>query len=320
MGTGVEPDMEHRSTIGEEGSPAEADVSAGLTPPPGHLVATANRVRSVCEPFWGDRRIGVVAAATVALSWGLVAGWWTPRSPLTTSQAIWSIVISLIVGGVGGLLMRSRWALLIGPLVFAVVFELTRLGTDGPTVDAPAFTTYGILALVVGRGFHGLISLAPMAFGAVIGAGIARHLDDTPARGRPFRRWAVRARRGVAALAAAGLVGFTVLLARPASTDRIVDADGDSVPGSIAELSAIDVNGHDLDVMIRGHNLGNPVLLFLAGGPGGSEMGAMRNHLPGSKSISWSSRGTSAAPASPTTNSIRPARTPSPACWTTRSP
>jgi pimeloyl-ACP methyl ester carboxylesterase len=32
--------------------------------------------------------------------------------------------------------------------------------------------------------------------------------------------------------------------------------------------------------MIRGHDTSNPVVLYLAGGPGGSELGAMRNHLP----------------------------------------
>jgi pimeloyl-ACP methyl ester carboxylesterase len=32
--------------------------------------------------------------------------------------------------------------------------------------------------------------------------------------------------------------------------------------------------------MLRGHSVDNPVVLFLAGGPGGSELGAMRNHLP----------------------------------------
>ena len=33
------------------------------------------------------------------------------------------------------------------------------------------------------------------------------------------------------------------------------------LPGSIAELTRVDVNGHDLGVMIRGHSVDNPVLL-----------------------------------------------------------
>ena len=33
-------------------------------------------------------------------------------------------------------------------------------------------------------------------------------------------------------------------------------------------------------MMIRGHSIDKPVLLFLAGGPGGSELGSMRRHLP----------------------------------------
>lgn len=270
-----------------------------VTEPPSswrdRLDGTADRAGVVLEPVWRDGRIGVAVTVGVAAAWGLIAGLWTPRSPLTTGQAIWSIVLSLCVGGIGGLAMRSRWALLVGPVAFAVVFELTRIGTHGPTVDAPAFTTYGILAFVVGRGFHALISLAPMAFGAVVGAGTARHLDPRRETGQRSRRWARRTRRGVAVLAAVGLVAFTVMLARPASTRSIVDAEGDRVAGSIAELDTIDVNGHDLHVMIRGHSVDNPALLFLAGGPGGSEMGAMRNHLPGLEEhftvVTWDQRG-----------------------------
>jgi len=256
----------------------------------------SDAARAFFGPVWADWRIGGAAGAAAAASWGLLAGMWTPRGPLTTSQAIWSIVISLLVGATAGLMMRSRWVLLMTPVVFAVVLELTRMGTDGPTVDAPAFTTYGVLALVVGRGFHALVSLAPLVFGAVIGAGIARRLGQ--ARGAAPRSggWTRRARQRVAVLAAVGLAGFTGLLARPASTAAIIDANGDRVPGSIAELSTVDVNGHELHLMIRGHSIDNPVLLFLAGGPGGSEMGAMRNHLPELEEhftvATWDQRGT----------------------------
>ena len=40
----------------------------------------------------------------------------------------------------------------------------------------------------------------------------------------------------------------------------------------------MEIGGHDLALMIRGRSAENPVLLFLAGGPGGSELGAMRRH------------------------------------------
>jgi pimeloyl-ACP methyl ester carboxylesterase len=85
-------------------------------------------------------------------------------------------------------------------------------------------------------------------------------------------------------------------LARPASTEAIVDADGDELPAGIAELATVEINGHDLAMMIRGHSTDNPVLLFLAGGPGGSELGAMRNHLPALEEhvtvVTWDQRGT----------------------------
>ena len=165
---------------------------------------------------------------------------------------------------------------LLAPVVFAVAFEIVRLPVEGPTVDAPHLSTYGVFAFVVGRGFHALLSLLPMAVGAAWGAFAAARRDGhlRAGRGRRVLRWtAVTASVVVVA-------GLALLVARPASTAPITGANGEPVPGSIAELTSINVNGRELGLMIRGHDTGNPVLLFLAGGPGGSELGAMRNHLP----------------------------------------
>jgi pimeloyl-ACP methyl ester carboxylesterase len=41
----------------------------------------------------------------------------------------------------------------------------------------------------------------------------------------------------------------------------------------------VEIGGHDLALMLRGRSTASPVALFLAGGPGGSELGAMRLHL-----------------------------------------
>jgi proline iminopeptidase len=260
--------------------------------------AMAQRLRSVVEPAWREPRFALAVGVGVAALWGLIAGWWTPRGPLTSGEALWSIAISLIVGAVAGMVLRSRWAMLSTPVLFAAVFELVRLEVDGPTVDGIHLSEYGIFALVVGRGFHALLSLVPMVLGAAIGAGIARHLrsvDDDPAapRRRPVGRYL---RRSVAVLTALGLVVLAMGLARPARTDAITGPDGDVLEGSIAEFRRIDVNGHDLNVMIRGHSVDNPVLLFLAGGPGGSELGAMRRHLPELEEhftvATWDQRGT----------------------------
>lgn len=248
------------------------------------------------QPIWNDWRIGVAAGGGLAVAWGLLAGWWTPRSPLTPGEALWSMVISVTVGALAGVLMRSRWAMLVVPVTFAAVFELVRMDLEGPTVDGIQTSFYGLIALVVGRGFHALLSLAPMFLGAMAGAAFARQPSSIPGDRGPHRRRGWRyVRRSVAVLAAVGFVATFALIAQPASTDRIVDADGEVVVGSIAELTTVDVNGHDLAMMIRGHSVGNPVLLFLAGGPGGSEIGAMRNHLSELEQhftvVTWDQRG-----------------------------
>ncbi len=227
-----------------------------------------------------DVRLSWALGLAAAGGYGLLAGWWTPRGPLSTFEGLAAMALGLLVGLVAGLLTRSRWAMLAAPLTFAVVFEVVRLRVSGPTVDGihPG-STYGIIAFTVGRGLHGVLTLLPMVLGGAVGAGWARRrLSSTSApRGRPARLplWL---RRGVTVTTALALVALALLVARPAGTDPIVDADGNTVPGSIAELTHVEIGGKDLALMLRGRSEDNPVLLFLAGGPGGSELGAMRRH------------------------------------------
>jgi pimeloyl-ACP methyl ester carboxylesterase len=230
---------------------------------------------------WKDRRVGFGIAATVAAIVGLLAGWWIPRGPITTGEALATIALSLLVGGVAGVVARSRWAMLLAPVAFVAVHELVRLGAEGPTVDAiHVGSLYGWMAFAVGRGFHGLVALFPMALGAILGAALARR-SNRAVVARGWRRVATYARRTATAALITALVLLTAGIARPAGTDSILGPDGGTVPRSVAELTRVEIGGHDLAMMIRGHSVDDPVLLFLAGGPGGSELGAMRRHLEG---------------------------------------
>jgi proline iminopeptidase len=198
---------------------------------------------------------------------------------MSTWEGLAALVLGLVVGCVTGLLLRTRWSMLVAPLAFSLAFELARLGASGPTVDGIHLgSTYGIMAFAVGRGVHGLLSLLPLVLGAALGATLSRRQQPTPRSPGVLGVLGLWLRRGVALAGGLVLVVLAVLVARPATTDAIVDADGHTVPGSVAELTRVEVDGHELALMIRGRSDDNPVLLFLAGGPGGSELGAMRRH------------------------------------------
>jgi len=70
----------------------------------------------------------------------------------------------------------------------------------------------------------------------------------------------------------------TVAWRRPPWTAPIVDAAGRPLPGSIASIEQVVLGGVEQRVLIRGHSIANPVLLYLHGGPGTSELGMVRQH------------------------------------------
>jgi proline iminopeptidase len=276
---GVRSDRSNRVDSGESIDQHTRRVAANRPSLRQRIAHAGERFKTDLQPIWRDQRIGAAIGVVVVGVWGVAGSRWTPRGPLTSAQAVWSIVISLAVGITCGVVTRSRWSMLVAPAIFAAVFEMTRIGTTGPTVDRVHFSTYGILALVVGRGFHALLSLVPMALGASVGAASAKRLSGVRGAttdGNPVSRYA---RQGIAVATSAAMIVLVAGLARPASTAAIRGSNGKKLPGSIAELRTVNINGHGLAMMIRGHSVKNPVLLFLAGGPGGSEMGALRNHL-----------------------------------------
>ncbi|HKJ10852.1 MAG TPA: alpha/beta fold hydrolase, partial [Ornithinimicrobium sp.] len=255
--------------------------------------------RAPAHEVAGAGRLPPSALAAVLLmtaGWALVGAWWIPRGPASTAESLTCLVVGLALGLAAGWLMRSWWSLLATPLVFAVVFEIARIPVDGPTVDRIHLSLSGIGALLTGRVFHAVVALTPMVWGAAVAVAWTRHQE----RPGPARALGSRLGRasGAAVLVLSGLVlvALTAVVARPASTEPITGPDGEPLPGSVAELNTVDVNHHDLGLMIRGHDRDDPVLLFLAGGPGGSEVGAMRRHLPALEEhfvvATWDQRGT----------------------------
>ena len=250
---------------------------------------TETAVPGKLEVLWSHRPAGLAAAVAIAAVAGLLAAWLTPRGPLTTAQALISIGAALGVGVAAATTMGTRWSMLVTPVVFMAVFEVGRIGAQGPTVDAISLSTLGLYALVVGRVAHGLLVLTPMVLGTGFGLLFARRLGNDRGPTPRVPAWIVT-----------GLLTLVVLLlavvvARPASTAPILGTDGQVLPGSIAELATVEIGGVDQVMMIRGRSINGPVLLHLAGGPGGTDIGAMRADTGLEQDfvvVTWDQRGT----------------------------
>ena len=226
-------------------------------------------------------------AVALAVGWGVVQGVLLPRGPFTAPSAIAATVTSVAVGLGIGWLSTSRWAPLLAPTLFVVAFEATRWATLGEAAIWPRPSTYGLVMLVTGRGVHGVFTVVPLALGALF----ALVATGDGLRRRDAAAWAGRI-VGAGGLAVV-LFACSAIVA-PARTAPVLGPDGHRLPGSIAELTTVPVNGHDLALLIRGRDETAPVVLFLAGGPGGSELGAMTADLSLEQHavvVTWDQRG-----------------------------
>jgi pimeloyl-ACP methyl ester carboxylesterase len=257
--------------------------------------APALRVAGLRRLVRAGRRRRLGGVTLLAALAGVAFGTAMPRGPVSSAQAIVLLTTALLVGLVSGFSLRSRWAMLLVPLVQTPAFELARLGATGPTVDAISLDgTFGPLAFLVGRGFYGIVAVFPAVVAAAYGAALARRAQPPPQR-RLRARVGLRLRRGVAALELLGVLGLAYLLAQPASVPPVRDSSGRVIPGSIASLEKVRLNDSDQWIEIRAWSADRPVLLSIPGGPGQSDLALSRPTL-GTLArdfvvVSWDQRG-----------------------------
>ena len=220
-----------------------------------------------------------IVSAAIALSLaavtGVVVAVVAPLGPTTSGEALLVMAASAIVGSVGGRLVGSRWILVPLLLVTIIAIELTRRDVGVPTVGPPRLDTpYGILALLLTRGVHGLLMVLPMALGVIVGRSFApRQARSTTDRSthRPIGSWLV----GLA------VIGLGLIVIWPPATPPIPGPDGLPVAGSLAELTTVRLGDSDQTIMIRAVNPDAPVLLYLSGGPGQSDLALARAQVGG---------------------------------------
>jgi proline iminopeptidase len=250
--------------------------ATGVTPAAGHHAASTRvRVRT-------DRRFALVAVLAIGTASGLLMAVAIPRGPTTSLAGLGVILLALAVGLASGAALRSTWAVVPAGLAQLLAFEIGRAGLDGPTVDAIRLdSSFGVIALLVGRGLHAALVLIPLLVGARIGvlAATDRLTPRSPAS------WG----------GAIVVVGLALIVAWPASTPPVIDASGSPIPGSIATLETVSMGGSDQTIMIRAADPTKPVLLFLSGGPGQSDLALARASTTGWVDdlvfVDWDQRG-----------------------------
>jgi len=141
-------------------------------------LVTHEELTPVRQSTMKRRLLPIVSGLAVPLVSGLLMAVVMPRGPVTPGQVIVFVLVGVGVGVTSGWLL-GRWALLAAPVLFALTFELGRIGFDAPSLDGIHLeSTIGIVLFVTGRLFHGLVVLIPMIWGAAIGSTMARRAGE----------------------------------------------------------------------------------------------------------------------------------------------
>lgn len=236
---------------------------------------------ALTAPFPSSRWVRLALAHLTAAGGGAIAGLIQPVGPVTAAGGIALMAAALAVGLLAGALARTRWVLPLAPVAWILAFEVARAGaglaTTGPLDLGTAF---GPVAFALGRvaawGLAGLALLVGAAWGSKRDAG---------------------ARRPVVLALATGLVALLALsLLLPPSSPTLRGPDGVPVDGSVSELVQVELGGHEQWIQVRGASPDLPVLLYLSGGPGQSDLPYSRVLLePLTRDflvVGWDQRGT----------------------------
>ena len=116
---------------------------------PGSATAPARDHTERASSIWKDRRLGIALAIGIAALAGVLISEMLPRGPTTQAQALLVLLSGVIVGVLAGLAMRSRWAILLAPLIHILALELARPHLLGPTVGAIRMDTVWPLASAI---------------------------------------------------------------------------------------------------------------------------------------------------------------------------
>ena len=219
------------------------------------------RIGSRTQPAAPRRWIGLGLGTLGTAVAGVAAGLWQPLGPTTAAGALALLAGGLAVGLVAGALARSRWMLLLAPLSFFVAFEAARSGagllTTGPLRLGSA---YGPLAYLLGRFVPWTLAGISLTLGA--GWGVRAALRRPAGRGP------------VIASALTALLAGALLL--PASSPALRNDAGAPIQGSVSELVSVELGGQQQWIQVRGARANLPVLLYLSGGPGQSDLAFSR--------------------------------------------
>ena len=240
------------------------------------------------QSLWRHRLRATALSAALSALLGLAVAQALPRGPATAVATLTVMVTSLVVGFIAGLTVRSRWVAVPIILTHILAVEIGRLDVAGPTVNGLRLNEpFGILALALGRGFHGLVGLLPMVIGVFWGVVMAMRLGGRAPGRFPKKRLIITT---------LAMVLLAELIALPASNPSIVNADGSPRPNSIAGLEKVRLGGKDQWLMLRGYHTDSPVVLYLSGGPGQSDLPFSRVMFDDLAQhfvvVSWDQRGT----------------------------